>query len=149
MSERIETGSCFCGAIAAELRGEPFWVVYDHDDDCRRAIGSPLTVWIGYWTDQVRFTRGAPKIFSKTPGVERSFCADCGTSIGYSDAGLADEIHLCIGFMDHPERFPPQAHSFWRLKLPWVEMADALPRLDATSRRRDAAFGDPATRKCG
>src|SRR3954462_310846 len=39
MENRIETGSCFCGAIAAEMHGEPFWICYDHDDDCRRAIG--------------------------------------------------------------------------------------------------------------
>ena len=57
MASRIEAGSCFCGAIAAEMRSEPFWVCYDHDDDCRRAIGSPLNVWVGYRPDQVRFTR--------------------------------------------------------------------------------------------
>ena len=149
MSERIESGACFCGAITAEARGEPLSVVYDHDDDCRRAIGSPLTVWIGYRSNQVRFTRGTPKTFSRTPGVERGFCGDCGSTITYRDEGIAGELHLCIGFMDHPERFPPQAHSFWRLKLPWIKMADNLPRLETTSRERDPAFGDPANRKCG
>lgn len=37
--DRVETGGCFCGAITAEMRGEPFWICFDHDDDCRRAIG--------------------------------------------------------------------------------------------------------------
>ncbi len=68
MNDRVETGSCFCGAIAAELRGEPFWITYDHDDDCRRAIGGPLTVWIGVRPAQFRFTRGTPKSFSKRRG---------------------------------------------------------------------------------
>jgi hypothetical protein len=88
MNSRVESGSCFCGAITAEFDGEPFWIGYDHDDDCRKAIGSPLTVWVGYRPNQFRLTRGAPKAFSKTRGVTRTFCSDCGTSIGYLDAGL-------------------------------------------------------------
>lgn len=28
LSSRIETGSCFYGAIAAEMHGEPFWICY-------------------------------------------------------------------------------------------------------------------------
>lgn len=144
MSGRIETGACFCGAVAAEMRGEPFWICYDHDDDCRRAIGGPLTVWVGYRPKQFRLTRGTPKSFSKTRGVERTFCADCGTSIGYSDEGLPDELYLCIGFMDRPEKFEPQAHACWRMKLPWVDFADGLPRVDGYSRRREPDFGTPA-----
>lgn len=46
---RRETGACFCGGIsAAVMDEEPFWIYQDHDDDCRRAIGSPLTVWVVY-----------------------------------------------------------------------------------------------------
>ena len=146
MSDAIETGACFCGRIAAELHGEPFWICYDHDDDCRRALGSPLTIWIGYRPDQFRLIRGAPKAFSKTEGVVRTFCPDCGTSIGYRDRGLADETYLAIGFMDHPEQFQPAAHAYWQMKLPWIDVADQLPRLNDYSRPRDPALGNPKDR---
>lgn len=146
MGERLEHGSCFCGSIVAELEGEPFWITYDHDDDCRKALGGPLTVWIGYKREQVRFTSGSPRTFSKTPGVERSFCADCGTSIGYVDEGLGNEIWLTIGFMDRPERFEPRAHGYWRMKLPWIEFADDLPRFETYTRERDPKVGYPAER---
>lgn len=142
----LSTGSCFCGAVAAEMDGEPFWICFDHDDDCRRAIGSPLTIWIGYRPKQVRVVRGTLKSFSKTPGVTRTFCADCGTSIGYSDEGLPDELYLSIGFMDCPEQFEPSAHAYWRMKLPFIQFADSLPRIDKHSRPRDPAHGDPADR---
>ena len=56
MSTRLETGACFCGAVAAEMGGYLFWICYDHDDDCRRAIGSPLTIWIGYRPSEFRLT---------------------------------------------------------------------------------------------
>ena len=146
MSERVETGACFCGAIAAEMRGEPFWIAFDHDDDCRRAIGSPMTVWVGYRPSQVRLTRGTPKSFSKTRGVVRTFCPDCGTAIGYTDEGLEGELYLAIGFLDHPERFPPQAHAYWRMRLPWLRFADDLPREDAYTRDRKPGFGYPVDR---
>lgn len=149
MATRVERGACFCGEIAAEAHGEPFWICYDHDDDCRRAIGSPLTIWVGYRPDQVRLKRGSPKSFSKTRGVVRTFCPQCGTSIGYTDEGAKDELYLNIGFMDHPERFRPQAHAYWRMKLPWIAFADGLPRTDAYSRERDPELGFPKDRKCG
>jgi len=147
MQPRHETGSCFCGAIRADLFGDPFWINYDHDDDCRKALGSPLAIWIGYRAEQVRFTRGSPRLFSRTPGVERSFCGTCGSSIGYSDAGLANEHWLTIGFMDAPERFPPQAHGYVSMKLPWIALADDLPRFDTYTRPRDPAIGAPAARR--
>jgi hypothetical protein len=143
---RIETGSCFCGSISAEMHGDPFWICSDHDDDCRKAIGSPLTVWVGYRPAQFRLLTGAPKKFSRTRGVLRTFCADCGTSIAYLDQGLPEELYLTIGFFDHPERFAPQAHAYWDMKLPWVEFRDDLPRVGTYSRRRDPALGNPADR---
>ena len=146
MSERRETGACFCGAIAAEMTGEPFWICYDHDDDCRRAIGSPLTVWVGYRPAQMRFTRGTPKTFSRTRGVVRSFCGDCGSAIDYRDEGTPDELYLAIGFLDRPEGFKPQAHAYWRMRLPWVAFDDGLPQIDEYSRERDPTYGKPKDR---
>jgi hypothetical protein len=149
MSVRIETGACFCGAIAAEMRGEPFWICCDHDDDCRRAIGSPLTIWVGYHPEQFRLLKGSLASFSKTPGITRTFCARCGTSIGYSDEGLEGELYLTIGFFDHPERFPPSAHAYWRTRLPYLKFRDRLPKIDAYSRERLPSAGYPADRSRG
>ena len=93
------------------------------------------------------FTLGEPNTFSKTRGVIRGFCPTCGTSISYFDQGLADEIYLSIGFMDNPERFAPDAHSYWELRLPFIEMNDGLPRSDTYTRLRDPKLGNPNERK--
>jgi hypothetical protein len=146
MNFRVETGSCFCGAVAAEFSGEPFSICYDHDDDCRRAIGSAVNIWVGYRPEQFKLVRGTPKPFSRTKGVTRTFCGECGTSISYKDDGLKDELYVTIGFLDCPERFPPQAHAYWRMKLPWVEFSDDLPRIETYSRRRDGSIGNPMDR---
>ena len=146
MSSRVETGACFCGQITAQASGEPFWICYDHDDDCRRAIGSPLTIWIGYRPDQFKLTRGTPRSFSKTKGVVRTFCPKCGTSISYHDEGAKDELYLNVGFMDFPERFRPQAHAYWGMRLDWIAFDDDLPRTNAYTRERDPKLGYPKDR---
>lgn len=143
---RLEHGRCFCGIVQAEMQGDPFWICYDHDDDCRRAIGGPLTIWIGYKVEQVAFISCEPKTFSKTKGVIRSFCPNCGSSIGYVDQGLPDELYLTIGFMDHPENFAPEAHGYWELRLPFIMMEDGLPRTDTYTRTRDPKLGNPNER---
>jgi len=142
--EPVETGHCFCGEIAARMTGEPFWICFDHDDDCRRASGAPLMVWIGYRPDQLDFTKAQPARFSATEGVVRTFCARCGTTIGYDDARLSGETYLSIGFMDQPERFIPTAHAFWSERLPWLELADSLDRVEGFTRPRNPAASHPA-----
>ena len=103
-------------------------------------------VWVGYRPDQLRITRGTPRAFSKTRGVVRRFCADCGTAISYADEGLPGEIYVALGFLNEPERFVPQAHAYWCERLPWIDFSDALPRLDGYSRGRDPAVGMPKDR---
>src|SRR5690606_2995128 len=99
-----------------------------------------------YRTNQVRYKQGQPATFSKTPGVIRSFCAKCGSSISYLDQGLAGEIYICIGFMDSPERFVPAAHGYWRERLSYLRINDDLPKQDGYTRARDGAFGNPRDR---
>lgn len=89
-----------------------------------------MPVWIGYRPGQVKFIRGNPKTFSKSHGIKRSFCSDYGPSITYVDDGLKDEIYVSIGFMSAPDRFRPQAHGYWELRLPFIKMDDGLARID-------------------
>ncbi len=140
------TGACFCGGIAAEMYGRPCWAGYDHDRDCRRATGGALVVWIGYQASQFRITRGRPKSFSKTQGVVRTFCGECGSSISYADEALAGEVYVALGFFDYPERLRPQVHAYCREMLPWLHLTDDLPRCEGYSRLRDEALGAPNER---
>jgi hypothetical protein len=70
-----------------------------------------------------------------------------GTSISYVDEGIDNELYVALGFLEHPERFPPEAHADWCEKLPWIEFADGLPRIDGYSRKRNSAFGTPKQRR--
>jgi hypothetical protein len=41
-----------------------------------------------------------------------------------------DEIHLYAASLEKPEDFSPQFHTHCSEQLPWVVLADGLPRYD-------------------
>lgn len=140
---RVETGRCLCGAVELRLSGEPLSVTYCHCQSCRRATGGPVSVFVGYETAQIAWPKQKPQSFASSPGIDRPFCAQCGTRIGYSDADLPGRLYLHIGVLDHPERFRPQWHAFDAQRLDWLTIADGLPRFDGFSVKRETKSLEP------
>lgn len=127
----MHTGSCRCGLIGMESANDPFSSSYCHCRDCRRQSGAPVMAFVGFKeTDLV--WHGTPQTW-RAGGVERSFCAHCGSQIGYRDAKLPGEVYLSIGFMDEPENYPPRLHAFEQRRLPFLHIVDDLPRYDGFS----------------
>ena len=63
--------------------GSPTVVVYCHCRDCRRSSGAPVSLFTGYRAEQVELPGGRPKGYESSPGVCRSFCGTCGTTISF------------------------------------------------------------------
>ena len=109
-----------------------------------------MTFLIQGWSHSERGRPGSCITFGKSvhpfAGITHTFCPECGTSISYFDEGLRDELYLAIGFFDHPERFSPQAHAYWQMKLPWISFSDDLSHTEGYSRRRDPTLGNPVDR---
>lgn len=132
----VYEGRCFCGHNRYRFHGRPFWVTYDHDSDCRRAIGAPLVVWVGYKAEAVETVGGEAKVYNSSPGIRRHFCDRCGTSIAYEDEGLPGEIHITIGVFETPDAFAPEAHAFYPERLPWLRLDDDLPHYPGHTMKR-------------
>src|SRR5262249_9634312 len=88
------SGRCFCGAVAFALTGAPLKFLSCHCESCRRATSSPVTTYVIARRTDVRYTRGAPKTYAASPGVKRSFCADCGSPLAYESESRPDHIDL-------------------------------------------------------
>jgi hypothetical protein len=125
-----------CGAVRIRASGSPLGVPYCHCGDCRKSTGAPVALFAGYAAGQVEVERGAPQVYESSPGVRRSFCGGCGTSLFYEDERLPGEIYVHVGVFDDPARFEPTAHSWYARRLGWMEMADDLPRHARSSRPR-------------
>ena len=135
MAETDETraGGCLCGPVRFEAHGAPLWVAHCHCTSCRRTTASAFTTYAGYRPGDVVFTSGRPKKHRSSPGVIRGFCADCGTALSFESERWPDEIHLFVCSFDDPATFAPEAHVFTAESVPWLHLADPLPRHRTTS----------------
>lgn len=138
------SGGCRCGAVRYRVDAAPKWVAHCHCESCRRACGAPLVTWAGYPRDAFAWTGAEPRRYASSPGVSRSFCAACGTPLTYQAERWADEVHVLAATLDDPAALSPRAHVHWREHLPWIELADGLPRFATTSDEEKGAGEDRA-----
>lgn len=120
-------GRCACGTIEFTAEPEDFWVCYCHCDDCKKATGAPVSTYVGIQLKDITF-QGTPKKFATSQGVKRGWCERCGTPISYESIRWPDEIHLHIGMFDNPEALEPTGHVYTKEQLPWLRIADDLPK---------------------
>ncbi|MBA2442929.1 MAG: GFA family protein [Rubrobacter sp.] len=136
MSGEAAEGGCLCGGFRFRASGAPLYRAYCHCRDCRKATGAPVSVLVGYAAGQVAFTGGAPEPYDSSPGVRRSFCGGCGTSVSYEDRRLPGEVYLHVGLFDDPEPLVPETHSWASQRLGWLSVGDDLPLHARSSRPR-------------
>lgn len=123
-------GGCLCGAIRFQTDGPPKWTGYCHCASCRRHTGAPVSAYAGFEAARVRFVKGAPARFASSDGVERGFCAACGSTLTYEGARWPSEIHIHVGAFDDPGPFAPTGHAFEGERVTWLPLA---PLADARS----------------
>jgi len=126
-------GGCGCGAVRYAASGRPRWVASCHCRDCRRATGAPYVAYAGFDRARVRWSGEPPRPHPSSPGVTRFFCGRCGTPVAYEGERWPDEVHLLVATLDDPAALPPRGHVYVGQKLPWVHLADGLPRYRTTA----------------
>jgi hypothetical protein len=129
MSETLE-GGCQCGGVRYRITGEPVFTAICHCATCRRAHAAPAVAWAMFAEAQVAFTAGKPATYAASPGTRRGFCADCGTKLSFTANYIPGLIDIAIGSLDDPEAIAPAAHIWESRRLPWLHLADGLPRHD-------------------
>lgn len=131
MNETLEMheGGCLCGAVRYVLRGAPDWSSHCHCRSCQRATGGTFTTWVGVKRENFQITHGRQTVCETSPGVERGFCARCGTSLTYvAEAGWPGQVGVLAPTLDDPGIARPSAHVYVAHQLPWVKLDDGLPR---------------------
>lgn len=127
-------GRCLCGEVTFAIEGRPRWVGHCHCESCRRNCAAPFTTFVGVFRDKARWTGAAPKAYRSSDGVERLFCAACGTPMAYQSERWADEIHFYAAGLDDAEAVSPKFHVHVAEQLSWVHLADDLPRHEGTTK---------------
>lgn len=84
--------------------------------------------WVAFRRDKFEISAGNPTADESSPGVVRTFCGRCGTSLTIADARFPDEIYVSVGSLDDAEKFPPEFHIWRSDRLSWLETSDSLQR---------------------
>ena len=140
MNEQVTSGKCLCGQIKFRVQGAPLWVAHCHCNSCRRSTGAPVTTFVGFDKQQVSF-EGDRVFYNSSPGVQRGFCAHCGTPMTYESDRCENEVHFYISVIDDPEQFIPERHVFYDEHIKWLEVNDDLPRFSGFDRDQPTSWG--------
>ncbi len=122
------TGRCLCGATTYRCTAAPLWQSHCHCESCRRATASPFTSFFGIANGAWDWTGTPPATYNSSPGTHRDFCPTCGTQMTYRSTKYPGECHFYAATLDRPETFAPTAHVHTAEQLPWLHLADGLPR---------------------
>jgi len=123
-------GHCLCKRTRWAFTGEIVWACYCHCDDCRRNCAAPVVGWFGVPAKYFEWVGDPPETYASSAGVKRHFCATCGSPVGFEAAHYAGGMHLYAASLEDPSVFRPTFHVHYESRLPWMEIADNLPKYE-------------------
>jgi hypothetical protein len=118
----IYSGRCLCGAVRFEATGKPKWVRWCHCESCRRHSGAPANTFVSFENDAVTITEGAIAKYNSSPGVERGFCARCGSTLTCANVRIPTETHYYVGAFERAAELKPTGEFFAGEPLPWLHL---------------------------
>lgn len=118
-------GGCLCGRVRYRLSPAAATASICHCATCRRAAGAPSVAWATVPAAAFAWTAGAPATHVSSPGVVRTHCAACGTSLTYRSE--PDTIDVTLASLDDPEAIAPAAEIWLAHRLSWQPVEPARP----------------------
>ena len=118
MSDNVHSGSCACGKVSIEARGEPYRVGVCHCLTCRKLHGMPFSFYAVFPPDAVTI-EGQVDVLASSEHGRRYFCPACGSQI-YSHYSRPDEIYVYPGSFDETGLWEP-TYELWTIRRdPWL-----------------------------
>jgi len=126
-NEKVLSGSCFCGEVHFEVRGEPAAMGYCHCESCRRWSAGPVNAFSLWAPQALEVTRGAASIgtYNKTAGSSRKWCTKCGGHLftDHPTMGLVDVYAALLPQLT----FEPGVHVHYQESV--LSIRDGKPKL--------------------
>jgi hypothetical protein len=130
MTQTTLKGSCLCGAVKYEARGEPKRFLHCHCSRCRKATGTGHASNLFLQPGVLEWLAGQEQVRAyKVPEAQRftnTFCATCGSRLPRQVAG-ADIVLIPAGSLDDEVPMAPQARIFTGSRASWSCGGDGLP----------------------
>jgi hypothetical protein len=97
-------------------------VLWCHCESCRRHSGAPASVFVAFENDAVAITQGEIAKYISSPGVERGFCARCGSTLTCATERFPTETHYYVGAFERAAELQPMGELFKEERLPWLQL---------------------------
>lgn len=128
MAGNVYAGGCLCGRIRYRASGKPSDETHCHCEICRRASGAAFVSWATFKTADFAFTKGSPARYDSSDIAFRQFCANCGTQLTFQFHKSPPLIDVTLASLDDPGTITPVDHIWTKRQIPWIKLADGLPR---------------------
>lgn len=129
MDTKDFTGCCLCGQVRWRATAEPLNVRVCHCSLCRKATGAPFFARAVFALEVFEAT-GETTCWPTSPRIDRRSCARCGTPMFSAPKDAPARIGVGLATFDAPNAPTPNCHIWVSAKLPWVVIADGLPKYD-------------------
>jgi hypothetical protein len=132
-------GSCACGHVRYEIRGELIGpITYCHCWRCRKHSGSSFGTTVGVRSEDFVLVSGEDRVASweSSPGIHRYFASCCGSPLFKKPDDSPGLLGFRLGTLDSNPEQTASLHFHVGSKAPWVELDDSLPQ-----ERGGVAFG--------
>jgi hypothetical protein len=124
-------GGCLCGAVRYRIDAAPLEAGICHCATCRRAAGAQSVAWVTVPAEGFAWTAGRASEFASSPGVVRTHCAACGTSLTFR--ATPDAIDVTIASLDDPKAVPPTKEIWLSHRLSWEAIDASRERFPESS----------------
>ena len=126
------TGSCLCGAIRFQVRGEFESFFLCHCSLCRKDTGSAHAANLFSSKAEITWLSGQGGVKTyRVPASrhEKSFCGECGSAL--PRVQLKDGLLVVpAGSLDSAVPIRPTAHICFASRAGWDERLEDVPRMD-------------------
>jgi hypothetical protein len=123
-------GSCLCGVVRYEIRGDPALMYYCHCSTCRKANGTSFATNLIVPAADFTVTAGRERLtsYESSPAKRRWFCSACGSPIYSHAEQTAQIVSVRCGTLVGVPGSRPEVHSWVVDKAPWLVLTDGLPQ---------------------
>ncbi|MGD8385252.1 MAG: GFA family protein [Lysobacterales bacterium] len=139
MSEQRVRGSCLCGAVSYEIKGNLGVFQYCHCSRCRKVSGSAHAANLFVARDDFSWTHGADQVGRYEPPETKhyatSFCRHCGSSMPWLEKTGQTYI-VPAGSLDDDPGIRPSQNIYCASAAAWYTAAASLPQYDELPPRK-------------
>jgi hypothetical protein len=129
-------GGCYCGALRFKAEGDSLLKGQCHCRECQYSSGGHPNVIMGFPETGFTYTKGSPKVFSRSDldnPVTREFCGECGTHILSKAPAMAGAVLIKVGTLDDPSVFgAPQMVIYTVDQQSFHHIPEGVPTFERT-----------------